>query len=50
MIIFPQVINKFISDLDIKNKLKEISQDYNVVVIVPSERRADFGKIRLILF
>lgn len=44
MIIFPQVINKFISDLDIKNKLKEISQDYNVVVIVPSERRADFWK------
>lgn len=44
MIIFPQVINKSISDTDIKNKLKAISRDYNVVVIVPSEYRADFWK------
>ena len=38
-IIFPQIINKEITDDDIKIKLKKMSEQYNVVVIVPSDIR-----------
>lgn len=44
LILFPQVMNKDISDQEIKEALKEASQKYNVVVIVPSNHRAKFWK------
>ena len=44
MILFPQAYNPQISDDDLKNKLKEYSSKYNVVVIVPSNNRANFWK------
>ena len=42
LLLFPQVINKKLSDVDIKTILKSLSQEYNVVVIVPSYKRKDF--------
>ena len=42
MILLPQVINPEISDADIKQFCKEISKQFNIVVIVPSDYRADF--------
>lgn len=42
LIIMPQVRNPLISDNQIKEKLVEYSQNYNVVVLVPSHRRADY--------
>ena len=42
LLIFPQVINKNITDEKIKLKLKSLSKQYNVVVIVPSHQRALF--------
>lgn len=42
LILFPHVMNKSISDDEIKHKLKKISNDYNVVVIVPSYFRSKY--------
>lgn len=42
MILFPQAYTPQITDQDIKNKLAEYANDYNVVVIVPSKNRANF--------
>jgi len=42
LLIFPQVINKNIADAEIKIKLKRLSNQYNVVIIVPSRHRALF--------
>ena len=42
MILFPQAYTPQITDQDIKNKLAQYANDYNVVVIVPSKSRADF--------
>lgn len=44
MILFPQAYNPQITDEDMKNKLKEYSSKCNVVVIVPSNYRAEFWK------
>ena len=44
LIVFPQIINKNISTDEIKYKLKELSQTYNTVVIVPSYKRAEYWK------
>ncbi|MGB3516956.1 MAG: DEAD/DEAH box helicase family protein [Elainellaceae cyanobacterium] len=44
MILLPQVINPKISETDIKDLCKSISKDFNVVVIVPSDHRANFWK------
>ena len=44
MILLPQVISTKITDDEIKQFCKSISQDVNVVVIVPSEYRANFWK------
>lgn len=41
-ILFPQIINKEIRDEDIKNRLKEYSKQYNVVVLVPSDIRKQY--------
>jgi hypothetical protein len=40
MILLPQVINPEINDIDIKSYAKQLSQNINVVVIVPSAYRA----------
>lgn len=42
LLLFPQVINKSVSDVDIKAYLKTLSQYYNIVVIVPSHQRKNF--------
>jgi hypothetical protein len=42
LIIFPQYLNRSISDEDIKKRINVISESYNVVVIVPSFERAKF--------
>ena len=42
LILFPQVMNKNVSDTDIKKHLVAISKQSNVVVIVPSNYRAQF--------
>lgn len=42
LILFPSVINKKISDDEIKEKLVALSNEYNVVVITPSYRRAAY--------
>ena len=42
LLIFPQVINKNIADIEIKTKLKLLSSQHNVVIIVPSRKRASF--------
>ncbi len=44
MILLPQVINSEFTDDNIKKFCKEISQDVNVVVIVPSQNRANYWK------
>lgn len=44
LILFPQVINKRISDDEIKRKLAELSATHNIVVIVPSYRRAEYWR------
>ena len=44
LIIFPQVMNKRVSDDEIKFKLKGMSSTYNVVVIVPSYNRAQYWR------
>lgn len=42
MIIIPQVVNPELSDVDIKIMCAKISKTHNIVVIVPSAKRADF--------
>lgn len=42
LIIFPQVMNKRVTDDEIKLKLKAMSSNYNVVIIVPSYNRAKY--------
>lgn len=42
LILFPQVMNKNISDDEIKKEIKKISLKHNVVVIVPSTFRAKY--------
>jgi len=42
LIIFPQIQNKSISDDEVKVKLKALSANYNVVVIVPSYYRSNY--------
>ncbi len=44
LLIFPQIINKSITNQEIKEKLKSLSNEFNVVVIVPSRQRAAFWK------
>lgn len=44
MILFPQAYNPQITDEDLKTKLREYSLKYNIVVIVPSNIRADFWR------
>jgi Helicase C-terminal domain len=44
MILLPQVINTDLTDDQIKEFCKSISQDVNVVVIVPSEERSKYWK------
>ena len=44
LLIFPQVINKNITDEKIKTKLKLMSEKFNVIVITPSAQRALFWK------
>ena len=41
-ILLPQMINKEITDEEIKSKLKEYSKQYNVVVLVPSDIRKKY--------
>jgi len=41
IILLPQVINPNLSDDEVKKLCKSVSQDVNVVVIVPSEQRAN---------
>ena len=42
LILFPRHLNSDITNENIRNKIKSISNDYNVVVIVPSRERARF--------
>ncbi|MBR0159653.1 MAG: DEAD/DEAH box helicase family protein [Clostridia bacterium] len=42
LILFPSVINKRVTDEEIKTKLASLSKDYNVVVITPSYKRASY--------
>ena len=42
LILFPKHINSEITDEEIKAKVEEISKEYNVVVLVPSYKRAKF--------
>lgn len=44
MILLPQVINTETTDADVKAYCKVVSQHFNVVVIVPSNYRANFWK------
>lgn len=44
LIIFPQVMNKQITDDAIKIKIKEMSIKHNVVIIVPSYNRAKYWR------
>lgn len=42
LILFPQVMNKQVTNNEIKLKLKAMSNNYNVVIIVPSYNRAKY--------
>ena len=42
LILFPKHINPEITEEEIKNKVEEVAEKYNVVVIVPSFERAKF--------
>ena len=42
LILFPKCINNNITDEDIKRKVEEIAEIYNVVILVPSFNRARF--------
>lgn len=44
LIIFPQVMNKRVTDEEVKERLKAMSQTYNVVIIVPSYNRAKYWR------
>ena len=41
-ILFPKHVNSDITENEIKEKVEEVSQNYNVVVLVPSFSRANF--------
>ena len=36
LIIFPKYVNSDISEIEIKEKIEEIAEKYNVVILVPS--------------
>ena len=42
LIIFPKHMNSDISEIEIKEKVQQISEEYNVVILVPSFSRAKF--------
>lgn len=42
LILFPQYLNNTISDVQIKEKVFSVAEKYNVVIIVPSKKRAKF--------
>ena len=42
LVIFPKYINSDISEIEIKEKVEEIAEKYNVVILVPSFSRAKF--------
>lgn len=42
LIIFPKHINSDITELEIKERIEKVAQQYNVVVLVPSFNRAKF--------
>lgn len=42
LIIFPKYVNSDISEMEIKEKVEEIAENYNVVILVPSFSRAKF--------
>ena len=42
LIMFPQALNSNMFDSDVKEICQAVSQEYNVVVIVPSKKRVDF--------
>lgn len=42
LIIFPKYVNSDISEIEIKEKIEEIAEKYNVVILVPSFSRAKF--------
>lgn len=42
LILFPQHLNNNISDIEIKEKIIHLSEQYNIVVIVPSKERGRF--------
>lgn len=42
LVIFPKFINNAISEVEIKEKVEEIAEKYNVVILVPSFSRARF--------
>ena len=42
LVIFPKYVNSDISETEIKEKVEEVAEKYNVVVLVPSFSRAKF--------
>lgn len=42
LILFPQHLNKSITDIEIKEKIILLSKQYNIIVIVPSYERGNF--------
>lgn len=44
MILVPQEINPLLSDEELKSMIEEISNSYNVIIIVPSRYRASYWK------
>ena len=42
LVIFPKYVNSDISEIEIKEKVEEIAEKYNVVILVPSFSRAKF--------
>lgn len=42
LVIFPKYVNSDISEIEIKGKVEEIAEKYNVVILVPSFSRAKF--------
>ena len=42
LVIFPKYVNSDISEIEVKEKVEEIAEKYNVVVLVPSFSRAKF--------
>lgn len=46
LIIFPKYVNSDISEMEIKEKVEEIAENYNVVILVPSFPEQNFGMKR----